>query len=184
MTKKIEKVAFGGGCFWCTEAVFLELKGVRSVTPGYAGGTVTNPTYKEVSGGATGHAEVILIQYDPTVIPFEKLLEVFFASHDPTSVNRQGGDVGTQYRSILLYETLEQAEEAKRYMQKLISSKKYSKPIVTELQPLTEFFPAEEYHKEYYAKHGDETYSRQIIAPKVEKIRREHPELLKRAKHS
>ena len=174
-----EKVAFGGGCFWCTETVFLQLKGVSEVTPGYAGGTTENPTYESVSSGRTGSAEAIQIEYDPTIIPFETLLEVFFASHDPTSVNRQGNDVGTQYRSILLYTTTEQKSVAREYIKKLTQSGKYSKPIVTEIVPLTAFYPAEEYHKEYYAKHPEEAYSQVIIAPKVEKIRKERPELLK-----
>lgn len=176
---EIEKVAFGGGCFWCTEAVFLALKGVLSVTSGYAGGSVPNPTYEQVRTGTTGHAEVILVEYDPGVIPFRKLLEVFFTSHDPTSLNRQGADVGTQYRSILLYATEEQRAEAERYNKELTDAKKYEKPIVTELVPLGAFYPAEEYHKNYYARHSEEAYSATVIAPKMEKLRREHSDLLK-----
>ena len=172
-------VAFGGGCFWCTEAVFLELKGVTEVTPGYAGGGTLTPTYGAVSSGKTGHAEVIQIEYDPSVIPFQKLLEVFFSSHDPTALNRQGNDVGTQYRSILLYTTPEQKSETEEYIKRIAESKKNTNPVVTEVIPLTVFYPAEEYHKNYFAKHPDESYSEAIIAPKIEKVRREYSELLK-----
>ena len=177
--KNIESVAFGGGCFWCIEAVFLLLKGVVAITPGYAGGKTMNPTYEEVSTGNTGHAEVILVEYDNKVISFEKLLEVFFDSHDPTSINRQGNDVGTQYRSILLYSSEKQRDEAKGYISKLTDSKKYSKPIVTELAPLNKFYPAEEYHKKYYETHPNETYSELVIKPKVEKITEKYSGLLK-----
>ena len=136
MENKIEKVAFGGGCFWCTEAVFLILKGVTAVTPGYAGGKTENPTYEQVSSGTTGHAEVILVEYDPEIISFEKLVEVFFDSHNPTELNRQGNDVGTQYRSILLYTSEEQKNIAGSYIKNLADSEKYQKPIVTEVVEL------------------------------------------------
>lgn len=175
----IEKVAFGGGCFWCTEAVFLELKGVTGVTPGYAGGKTENPTYEEVSSGLTGHAEVILIEYDPEIILFKTLLGVFFMSHDPTTVNRQGNDYGEQYRSIILYEMDTQKKEAEDAIAKLTDAKKFQGPIVTHIVPLEKFYLAEEYHKNYYANHSNEGYSAAIIAPKVEKIRKDHPELLK-----
>lgn len=175
----LQSVAFGGGCFWCSEAVFLILKGVVNVTPGYAGGNIPNPTYEQASTGQTGHAEVVLVEYDPAQIKFEKLLEVFFSSHDPTSLNRQGNDTGTQYRSILLYKTDSQRKEAEEYIKKLADSKKYSKPIVTETVPLKAFYPAEEYHKDYYAKHPDESYSQFVIKPKVEKIAKEYAGLLK-----
>ncbi len=178
-TKMMESVVFGGGCFWCTEAVFLVLKGVIAVTPGYAGGQTTNPTYEQVSSGKTGHAEVRLVEYHPQITPFEKLLEVFFDSHDPTTLNRQGNDVGTQYRSILLYTSAKQCEEAENYIKKLADSKKYSKPIVTELVLLKTFYPSEKYHKEFYARHPDEAYSQSVIKPKVEKISREYSKLLK-----
>jgi peptide-methionine (S)-S-oxide reductase len=177
--KKIEKVSFGGGCFWCTEAVFLVLKGVVAVTPGYAGGSTENPTYEKVSSGTTGHAEVILVEYIPEIISFEKLVEVFFDSHNPTEVNMQGNDVGTQYRSILLYTTVEQKNIAESYIKKFADSSKYQRPIVTEIVPLEKFYPAEEYHKEYYAKHLDEGYSIDIIKPKIEKIRDKYSNLLK-----
>ncbi|MBI3114368.1 MAG: peptide-methionine (S)-S-oxide reductase MsrA [Candidatus Harrisonbacteria bacterium] len=179
MNSNIKKVAFGGGCFWCTEAVFLELKGVVAVTSGYAGGTVPNPSYEAVSSGATGHAEVVLIEYDPNIIPFAKLLEVFFESHDPTELNRQGNDIGTQYRSIILCGDEEQQREARAYIEALTAAKKYQKPIVTEVVPLAAFYPAEEEHERYYARHSEEGYARSIIKPKVEKVRNAHPELLK-----
>lgn len=178
-TEKPESVAFGGGCFWCTEVVFRQLKGVVNVTSGYAGGETANPTYESVSMGNTGHAEVILIEYDSGVISFGKLLEVFFESHDPTALNRQGNDVGTQYRSILLYTSPKQREEAENYIKKLTDSQKYSKQIVTQVVPLEKFYPAEEYHQEYYSKHPDEAYSSIVIKPKIEKIREKYPELLK-----
>ena len=179
MDKKIEQVAFGGGCFWCSEAVFLILKGVVSVTPGYAGGKFPNPTYEQVSTGTTGHAEVVLVEYNPEIISFGKLLQVFFDSHDPTSLNRQGNDTGTQYRSILLYKTQEQEKEAKDYVGKLAGSGKYPKPIVTEVSALDKFYPAEEYHKDYYTKHPDEAYPEEVIKPKIEKIKEKYKELLK-----
>jgi len=172
------RVAFGGGCFWCTEAVFLQLKGVITVTSGYAGGKTEVPTYERVSTGTTGHAEVILVEYDPKKINFEKLLEVFFESHDPTGLNRQGNDIGTQYRSIILYTTMEQKNEAEKIIKRLTDSKKYSKPIVTEIASLAKFYPAEEYHKDYYARHPDEGYSQFIIKPKVDKIRKKYQDLL------
>ena len=180
----IEKISFGGGCFWCTEAVFLEIKGVKAVTPGYAGGNPradgADPTYEEVSTGTTGHAEVIQIEYDPLVVPFSRLLEVFFASHDPTTLNRQGNDVGTQYRSVILYSTEAQKEEAERAIRELTEKKAYQKPIVTEIAALTKFYPAEEHHKKYYATHPNESYSQFIIAPKVEKVRKKFKELLRK----
>jgi peptide-methionine (S)-S-oxide reductase len=177
--KSLQSVAFGGGCFWCSEAVFLMLKGVVNVTSGYAGGNVANPTYEQVSSGKTGHAEVVLIEYDPVQIEFKKLLEVFFSSHDPTSLNKQGNDIGTQYRSILLYKTPEQHKEAENYIKQLTDSKKYSKAIVTEAVPLTVFYPAEEYHNDYYARHPNEGYSQFVIKPKIEKITKEYAQLLK-----
>ncbi len=174
-----ESIVFGGGCFWCTEAVFLEIKGVLKVTSGYAGGTTPNPTYNSVSSGNTGHAEVIEIQYDPAIVPFKKILEVFFMAHDPTTLNRQGNDYGTQYRSIILYTTPAQKEEAEATVHTLTEAKKFSSPIVTEVTALTKFYPAEADHQNFYAEHEGEGYSQIVIKPKVEKIRREHPELLK-----
>ncbi|MDP3727331.1 MAG: peptide-methionine (S)-S-oxide reductase MsrA [bacterium] len=185
---RTEVIVFGGGCFWCTEAVFLRLKGVTSVMSGYAGGLSTHstdaqglgqaPTYEEVSTGRTGHAEVIHIEYDPTVIPFSKLLEVFFMAHDPTTVNRQGADVGEQYRSIILWTNEDQKREAELFIAELTAGKKFPEPIVTEVKALERFWPAEEYHRDYYAKHSGEAYSQAIIAPKIRKLKREHSDLL------
>jgi len=175
---KIERAAFGGGCFWCTETVFLLLKGVKSVTPGYAGGHSKNPTYKEVSLGSTGHAEVVLVEYDAKILPFEKLLEVFFMSHDPTSLNRQGNDYGSQYRSILLYDSDSQRRATEKYIEKLAEEKRHGKPIVTEIGKLEKFYPAEAYHEKYFASHPGEMYSKNIIGPKVEKVRKNFPELM------
>ena len=172
MENKIEKVAFGGGCFWCTEAVFLILKGVTAVTPGYAGGNTENPTYEQVSSGKTGHAEAILVEYDPEIISFDKLVEVFFDSHNPTELNRQGNDVGTQYRSILLYATEGQKNIAEVYVKKIPNA-------VTQIVSLEKFYPAEEYHKEYYAKHQNEGYPMAVIKPKVEKIKEKYNKFLK-----
>ncbi len=177
--QKIGKVAFGGGCFWCTEAVFLILKGVVAVTPGYSGGNTENPTYEQVSSGRTGHAEVILVEYNSEIISFEKLLEVFFDSHNPTEMNRQGNDVGTQYRSVLLYTTIEQKSMAESYIKKLSDSHKYKKTIVTEIILLEKFYPAEEYHKEYYMKHPNEGYTMAIIKPKVDKVKEKYSDYLK-----
>jgi peptide-methionine (S)-S-oxide reductase len=177
MKKETEKVAFGGGCFWCTEAVFLQLKGVVEVIPGYAGGKTENPTYDQVATGKTGHAEVVLVEYYPKIISFEKLLEVFFESHDPTTLNRQGNDVGTQYRSIILYTNQSQFEKIKKYIKKLTDSKKHSKPIVTEVVALEKFYPAEEYHRKYFVCHPNQIYSQFVIKPKVEKVRSRFKEL-------
>lgn len=180
MSDHIETVAFGGGCFWCTEAVFLQLRGVIFVMSGYAGGSVPDPTYEEVSSGHTAHAEVVKIEYDPDVLPFRKLLEVFFSAHDPTTPNRQGADVGTQYRSIILYTTDEQKREAENVMAELTAAKKFDTPVVTELKLLEAFYPAEEYHRNYYEKNPGVPYAETVIAPKVETVRREHPGLLKK----
>ncbi len=180
MAQRSDVVVFGGGCFWCTEAVFLRLRGVIAVMSGYAGGHTKNPTYDQVSGGRTGHAEVIRIEYDPAVIPFGKLLQVFFSSHDPTTPNRQGADVGSQYRSIVLYTAESQKREAERSIAELTKAKKYSNPIVTEVKALDQFYPAEEYHQQYYAKNPDATYAEAVITPKVARVEREFGELLGR----
>jgi peptide-methionine (S)-S-oxide reductase len=173
-----EIAVFGGGCFWCTEAVFRMLKGVISVKPGYAGGTVPNPTYAQVCDGNTGHAEVIRIEYDPTQVSFKTLMTVFFATHDPTTLNRQGHDVGTQYRSIVLYTTPEQETEAKEFIQEIDASSKEGNPVVTEVKPLTEFYEAENYHHDYFARNPDQAYCNLIISPKVEKVQKEFAALL------
>jgi len=170
---------FGGGCFWCTEAIFQDLEGVVSARPGYSGGTVPNPTYEQVSTGTTGHAEATRIEFDPSLISYDDLLTVFFATHDPTSLNRQGNDIGTQYRSVIFYADASQKEAAKRFIAKLQSES--PKPIVTALAPLGEFYEAEDYHRNYYLKHGDEPYCRLVIAPKLEHLRRDFRSLLKKS---
>ena len=166
----IEKAYFGGGCFWCTEATFQRLKGVKSVLPGFAGGEKENPIYEEVSGGHTGHAEVIEVEYDSSLVSFEILLSVFFAVHDPTTLNRQGADVGTQYRSIILYIDDAQKEVAQNFIKKLEAEKYFEKPIVTEIKPLGKFYPAEDYHKNYFKDHPEVAYCQIVIAPKIDKL--------------
>jgi peptide-methionine (S)-S-oxide reductase len=177
--KKIEKVALGGGCFWCTEAIYKMLKGVTLVLPGYAGGIKAHPTYEEVCSGTTGHAEVILIEYNPDIISFSDLLTVFFATHDPTTPNRQGADVGTQYRSIILYTTESQKQEAENFIHDLETSHPGGAPIVTEVKPLETFYAAEEYHRDYYNNNPQETYCRLVINPKIKKVQQEFYKLLK-----
>lgn len=167
---------FGGGCFWCTEAVFKELRGVVSVTPGYAGGQSPNPTYESVSGGQTGHAEVIKIEFEPERIKFADLLTVFFASHDPTTLNRQGNDAGTQYRSIILYADENQKQESEKFIEKL---KEDGVDAVTELKPLEKFLPAEEYHREYFKNNPDKAYCQLVINPKLQKVQKQFAALLK-----
>ena len=175
-----EVIVFGGGCFWCTEAVFKMLKGVISVGPGYAGGKEEHvPTYNEVSGGGSGHAEVIRIEYDPNLVTIENLLTVFFGSHDPTTLNRQGYDVGTQYRSIILYTTPEQKEKVEAFIAELNTSNEMGDPIVTEVEPLGTFYDAESYHKDYYAKNNGNQYCELVINPKLEKVQQQFAKLLK-----
>lgn len=170
-----ETGTFGGGCFWCIEAAFAEVSGVTDVTSGYAGGHSEDPTYTEVCREETGHAEVVRVEFDSEQVPYESLLEVFFSIHDPTQLNRQGPDVGTQYRSIVLYETASQKAITETYLEAL--EEEYADEIVTELEPLTEFFPAEEYHQAYFAKNPTDAYCRMHAAPKVEKVRRRFEEL-------
>lgn len=179
MPEKYEEAILGGGCFWCTEAVFRMLKGVISVTPGYAGGSMPNPSYEDICGGATGHAEVIRIEYDASIINFETLLTVFFATHDPTTPNRQGNDVGEQYRSIIFYTTAEQKEIAEKFIADLNVSHMGGKQIVTEVRPFEKFYEAEDYHKDYYAKNPDKGYCQVIINPKLQKVQEKFAELLK-----
>lgn len=162
---------FGSGCFWCTEAIFQKLNGVLSVTPGYSGGKRENPTYDQVCSGATGHAEVIHIQYDSEIISFEELLEVFWKTHDPTTLNRQGADIGTQYRSVIFYHDDEQKELSERYKQKLNEAGIFDKPIVTEISPFQKFYPAEKYHHDYYNNNPAQPYCSFVITPKVEKLK-------------
>jgi peptide-methionine (S)-S-oxide reductase len=167
-TNQTEIATLGGGCFWCTEAEFQTLPGVKSVTSGYAGGTKENPTYKEVCAGDTGHAEVIQIVYDPKVVSYEKLLETFWEAHDPTTLNSQGPDSGTQYRSIILYGSETQKAAAEK--SKAEAQKHFTKPIVTEIVPLTKFYKGEDYHQNYYRSNPNQPYCRMVIRPKVEKF--------------
>jgi len=172
-------ITLGGGCFWCLEAVFDQLKGVQRVASGYAGGTIPNPTYQQVCTGMTGHAEVVQVAFDPALISFPEILEVFFSIHDPTTLNRQGADVGTQYRSVIFYHTPEQKAIAEEMMAELDASGKWSDPIVTELNPLEAFYPAEEYHWNYYERNSQQGYCQVVIAPKLNKLRQEHSLKLK-----
>lgn len=172
-------IVFGGGCFWCTEAVFKMLKGVISIMPGYAGGSKENPTYEEVSGQGTGHAETVRIEYDPDVIAVDDLLTVFFATHDPTQKNRQGNDVGEQYRSIILCTNEDQMAKAREFIQKLNQTSEKGGAILTEVKHLAAFYPAEDYHKDYYECHPDEPYCQVIINPKLKKVQEDFENLIK-----
>jgi peptide-methionine (S)-S-oxide reductase len=174
-----EIAIFGGGCFWCTEALFKELRGVVSVMPGYAGGTTANPTYEQVCTGTTGHAEVIKIAFDPSQITYHDLLTVFFATHDPTVLNRQGNDIGTQYRSVVLYANDEQKLEAQKFIGALEKSDPKGKPVVTEIAPLTKFYEAESYHRNYFANNREMPYCQIIIEPKVQKLQEKFAALIK-----
>ncbi len=177
MNRKTEYAVFGGGCFWCTEAVFERLKGVVSVMPGYAGGSAKNPTYAQVCTGRTGHAEVVRVEYDPAYTSYDDLLTVFFATHDPTSLNRQGADVGTEYRSVIFYTT----EEQRRQAQSLIANLRASEiPVVTELVPLEAFYQAEDYHQQYYRNNSFAPYCQFVIDPKLAKLNSKFRQLLKR----
>ncbi|MEZ4826110.1 MAG: peptide-methionine (S)-S-oxide reductase MsrA [Bacteroidia bacterium] len=175
----LKKATFGAGCFWCVEAVFLELKGVVAVESGYSGGYVKNPTYKAICTGTTGHAEVAQITYDPAVITFDELLEVFWQTHDPTTLNRQGNDTGTQYRSVVFYHDEEQKDKAEFYKKQLDASGAYSKPIVTEISPLINYYPAEDYHQNYYAQNTNQPYCLFVIRPKLEKFHKVFADKLK-----
>jgi peptide-methionine (S)-S-oxide reductase len=175
----LAKATFAGGCFWCTEAVYAQIKGVTSVTSGYIGGQVPNPTYKDVCTGLTGHAEAVEITYDPAVVPYEKLLEVFFKTHDPTTLNRQGADVGTQYRSGIFYHDPEQKRIAELVIARLTEAHAYPRKIVTEVTSATTFYPAEEYHQDYFANNPLQPYCQAVVAPKVEKVQKVFKDLLK-----
>lgn len=175
----LELATFGSGCFWCTEAIFQDLKGVQKVESGYSGGSVKNPTYKEVCSGLTGHAEVIQIRYDPDEISFDELLEIFWQTHDPTTLNRQGADVGTQYRSAIFYHTENQKKLAEEYKKKLDASGAFNDPIVTEITPYTVFYKAEDYHQNYYNLNGNVPYCNFVIKPKLEKFKKVFAEKLK-----
>jgi peptide-methionine (S)-S-oxide reductase len=174
-----EIITVGGGCFWCTEAVFEQLKGVEKVESGYSGGTVPNPTYEQVCGGDTGHAEVSQITFDPKTIPLKTILEVFFTVHDPTTLDRQGNDVGTQYRSVIFYRNDEQKAVAKQVIKEIAGAKIWDGQIVTQLSPFKAFYKAEDYHQEYFKLHGRQPYCQMVIAPKVAKFRQHFGNLLK-----
>lgn len=177
---KYDTVTLGAGCFWCVEAVFQNLDGVISVASGYSGGQVKNPTYKEVCTGRTGHAEVVQVVYNPAKVSFDEILEVFWQTHDPTTLNRQGADVGTQYRSAIFYHTDEQREIAEKYKKQLNDSGAFSNPVVTEITPYTNFYKAEDYHQNYYNENGDAPYCRAVIQPKVEKFKKIFKDKLKK----
>ena len=179
-----EIAVFGGGCFWCTEAIFKMLKGIKDIRQGYAGGNPSadgkNPTYNTVCTGKTGHAEVIRIEFDPKIISFRELLSVFFSSHDPTSLNRQGPDVGTEYRSIILFTNDSQKKESEKYIKELNQSSLKGQRIVTEIKPLEEFYEAESYHQDFYNKNREAMYCQLVINPKLEKAKKEFADLLKK----
>jgi peptide-methionine (S)-S-oxide reductase len=179
-TMKTDTATLGTGCFWCTEAIFQQLDGVLKVSSGYSGGQVNNPTYKQICGGNTGHAEVIQVVYDPEKITFDDLLKAFWQSHDPTTLNRQGNDVGTQYRSVVFYHNDEQKTKAEQYKAELDKSKAYDKPIVTEIAPFTKFYVAENYHQDYYNNNGAQPYCYYVIRPKLEKFNKVFKDKLKK----
>lgn len=182
-TEGMDTATFANGCFWCTEAVFQDLEGVEKVTSGYTGGPVKNPTYREVCTGETGHAECLQIVYDPKKISFEDLLEVFWKTHDPTTLNRQGNDEGTQYRSAIFYHDENQKALSEKYKKALNDSGAYSNPVVTEITPFSVFYPAENYHQQYFNLHGNEPYCNYVIQPKVQKFRKVFKNKLKAGVH-
>ena len=177
--EKFQSATFGNGCFWCTEAIFQQLKGVQSVTSGYSGGTTPDPSYRAVCTGTNGHAEVARIVYDPALISYEDLLQVFWKTHDPTTLNRQGADTGTQYRSVIFYHDEEQKRLAEEYKKKLDASGAFNKPIVTEISPLKAFYKAENYHQNYFNQNGEAPYCQFVIVPKLEKFKQVFREKLK-----
>jgi len=176
---QLETATLGGGCFWCLEAIYNELKGIIKVESGYAGGTTPNPTYKQVCTGKTGHAEVIQITYNPS-ITFKEILQIFFTMHDPTTLNRQGNDVGTRYRSIILYHNQNQKQTAEQVIKDITKEKIWNDPIVTQIEPYQTFYKAEDYHQEYYKNNPEQPYCRIIIAPKIAKLRKQYFEKLKK----
>jgi peptide-methionine (S)-S-oxide reductase len=177
--KDIHKAIFAGGCFWCTEAVFQQIKGVEEVIPGYTGGKIKNPAYREVCTGRTGHAEAIQIKYNREVVSFESLLELFFATHDPTTLNRQGNDIGSHYRSAVFYTSEEQKKKASAFIKVLEDNKVFSKPIVTQLEPFEAFYKAEEVHHNYYNENKEQPYCQFLISPKLEKVQKYYSEKIK-----
>ncbi len=176
---KTDTATFGTGCFWCTEAIFQQLDGVLKVTSGYSGGNVANPTYKQVTTGTTGHAECVQVVYDPQKVSFDELLEVFWQTHDPTTLNRQGNDVGPQYRSVIFYHDAEQKQKAEKYKEELNKSGAWDNPIVTEISPYKDFYTAENYHQDYYNNNGSAPYCYYVIRPKLEKFKKVFKEKLK-----
>ena len=180
MSESREVATLAGGCFWCLEAVYDELNGVTDVVSGYAGGRQPNPTYDQVCSGATGHAEVVQVTFDPAVVSFRELLEVFFTIHDPTTLNRQGADVGTQFRSAVFDHSPEQKQVVEQVIAELNQAQLWSAPIVTEVTPFTQFYPAEDYHQEYFRRNPSQPYCRAVVAPKVAKFRSQHLAKLKR----
>jgi len=174
-----EIATLAGGCFWCLEAVFNEMKGVEQVVSGYSGGKSVNPSYQDVCSGATGHAEAVQVTFDPKVISYREILEVFFAIHEPTTPNRQGADVGTQYRSVIFYHDQRQKTAAEQMIGELNAAKIWDAPIVTEVQPLASFYPAEDYHQEYFTRNTGQSYCRVVVAPKLAKFREHHGQVLK-----
>lgn len=179
MSDNVQRATFGSGCFWCSEPLFNDLKGVSKVTVGYAGGQKPSPTYEEVCSGTSGHAEVIQVEFDPTIVSYEQLLEVFFLTHNPTTLNRQGNDAGTQYRSIIFYHNEQQQQTAKQVKTNITAEHVYNDPIVTAIEPLTAFYPAESYHQNYYAKNPDQGYCQMVIDPKIAKFRKKFASLRK-----
>lgn len=180
MNTNLQTATLAGGCFWCLEAVFDDVKGVEGVESGYAGGKIVNPSYREVCNGTTGHAEVVQVHFDPNVVSYRDLLNVFFAIHDPTTLNRQGADVGTQYRSAIFYHDDEQKKIAEELIKDLNSQKIWGNPIITEVEKLDKFYMAEDYHQEYFAKNPYQPYCMAVVAPKVSKFRKHFLELLKK----
>ena len=178
---KMEVTTLGGGCFWCIEAAFDEINGVVKVESGYSGGTTQSPTYNQVCTGTTGHAEVVQVTFDPNIISFKEILEIFFTTHDPTTLNRQGADVGTQYRSAIFYHNEKQKEVAEQVIAELEAAKVWGSPIVTQVEPFRKFYPAEEYHKGYFARNPHAGYCRVVIAPKIAKLRKKYWEKLKKS---
>lgn len=178
--KEFEVATLGSGCFWCTEAFFLRVKGIESVVSGYSGGKVKNPTYREVCSGLTGHAEVIQVKFDPALISYSEVLEIFWNTHDPTTLNKQGADEGTQYRSVVFYHSDSQKQTAEDYKKQLDKSGVYKNPIVTEISPFTVFYPAEDYHQNYYALNPNQGYCQYVIRPKIEKFNKQYAAKLKK----
>lgn len=178
-SRRKEVATLGGGCFWCTEAVFRDIKGVETVESGYSGGDLADPTYQQVSTGKTGHAEVVQVTFDPAQITFKEILDVFFATHNPTTRNRQGADVGPQYRSIILYHTLEQKKTAEQVIAELNAANIWNAPIVTQVEPFTVFYRAEAYHQDYFQRNPRQPYCQLVIAPKITKLRKKYGEKLK-----